>query len=106
MNKELTEKLYHGFPKLYRQHSLSKSETSMCWGFSCGDGWFDLIYQLSKKLSAAYPDIEAVQVKQKFGPEAVVVSIGFSGVLSGLDPDIGRFLHCFGSPNRLVTLHD
>jgi anaerobic selenocysteine-containing dehydrogenase len=46
------------------------------------------------------------QVKQEYGPEAFVVSIGFAGVLAGLDPDIGRFLHCFGSPNRLVTLHD
>jgi anaerobic selenocysteine-containing dehydrogenase len=47
-----------------------------------------------------------LQVKQVYGPEAFVIAIGFTGVIAGLDPDIGRFLHHFGSPNRLVTLHD
>jgi hypothetical protein len=49
----------------------------MSWGFCCGDGWFDLVWTLSKKIEAAalaagldpqsesWP--EALQVKQKFG---------------------------------------
>ncbi len=59
--------------------------------------WGEAISEIGEKFG---------QIKEEYGPEAVVVSIGFSGVLAGLDPDIGRFLHCFGSPNRLVTLHD
>ncbi len=45
------------------------------------------------------------EIKAKYGAESVVGNIGFSGVLAGLDPGIGEFLHEFGSPNRLVCLY-
>ena len=67
MNKKNTETLLKDFPKLYRQYYLPMTETCMCWGFDCDDGWFDLIYELSKKLKIASPNTEAVQVKEKFG---------------------------------------
>ncbi len=72
MNLELTEKLYSAFPRLYRGHHKPPSESSMCWGFQCGDGWYQVLYNLSQELSdyqAAHPDldIEATQVKSKFG---------------------------------------
>jgi len=46
-----------------------------------------------------------IQVKEKHGPESFVLSVGALGVLAGLDHDIGKFLHLFGSPNRLVDLN-
>ena len=58
--------------------------------------WGEAIDEIAGKLA---------EVKEKYGPESFVLNIGFSGVLSGLDPDIGLFLHLFGSPNRLVCLH-
>ena len=67
MNKKNTLKLYKDFPKLYKQHKLLPSQTCMCWGFDCGDGWFDLIYNLSKAISELEPNVQAVQVKEKFG---------------------------------------
>ncbi len=67
MNRENTEKLYNDFPELYKQRSLPMSQTCMCWGFECNDTWFDLIYQLSKDLSALDVIPEATQVKEKFG---------------------------------------
>lgn len=67
MRKELQNKLYKDFPGLYRQHVLSGRETRMCDGFACGDGWFDIIYQLSKDIVAADPEAQASQVKEKFG---------------------------------------
>lgn len=44
----------------------------MCWGFECGDGWYLLLHDLNAQLSsylAEHPgsDLEAVQVKAKFG---------------------------------------
>ena len=65
MKQELQDKLFKKYPKLYRQHTLSMQETCMCWGICCGDGWFKLIDELSAKLEPY--DIEAVQVKAKFG---------------------------------------
>ena len=38
------------FPLLYADRHQSMQTTAMCWGFSCGDGWFDIIWQLSLKL--------------------------------------------------------
>jgi len=67
MNKKNTETLLKDFPKLYRQYYLPMTETCMNWGFDCGDGWFDLIYDLSQKLEIASPTTEATQVKQKYG---------------------------------------
>ena len=73
MNEKLTQKLIDDFPRLYR----GGDSTLMRWGFACGDGWFDLVYQLSeeieKEAKAAglrgndenYPQV--VQVKEKFG---------------------------------------
>jgi len=67
MNKEHTEKLLKDFPKLYRQYYLPMTETCLCWGFDCRDGWFDLIYKLSKELIKVSYICEASQVKEKFG---------------------------------------
>ena len=67
MNTENTKKLFKDFPKLYRGHKLPISENLMGFGFECDDGWFNLIYELSGKISKLDPDCMAVQVKEKFG---------------------------------------
>jgi hypothetical protein len=61
-------------PNLYQERHKPMSETCMCWGFQCGDGWEPLIRELSIKLEAlivAIPEAErgkyrTVQVKEKF----------------------------------------
>lgn len=67
MKDELENKLVKEFPNLYKQTSLSPQETCMCWGFCCGEGWEKIIYNLSKKITELDPNVEAVQVKEKFG---------------------------------------
>lgn len=72
LNPKLSEDIYKDFPQLYRGRYKSKYESAMCWGFDCGDGWFQLLYDLSLELSnylAANPalDFEVVQVKSKLG---------------------------------------
>lgn len=81
MNNELTEKLYVEFPYLYRGNTKRPEESSMCWGFECGDGWFMLIHDLSRKLSDYLErnptlDLEVMQVKSKFGSFRYYVSGG------------------------------
>tara|TARA_R110000850_G_scaffold205106_5_gene331294 strand:- start:578 stop:1213 length:636 start_codon:yes stop_codon:yes gene_type:complete len=49
MNKENDEKLVKAFPLLYGDRYGSEQSTAMCWGFP-GDGWFDIIWDLSSKL--------------------------------------------------------
>ncbi len=67
MNTENTKKLIEAFPALYRGYKKSPRESLMCFGFECGDGWFDLIWELSEKITAIDPNCEANQVKEKFG---------------------------------------
>jgi len=67
MSPEKEKLLLTAFPTLYVQHGWSMQETCMCWGFNCDDGWFDIIFNLSKKLMEVDPDVQAVQVKEKFG---------------------------------------
>lgn len=47
MSPELTHKLLKRFPVLYQDYYSPMSQTCMCWGFECNDGWFDIIWQLS-----------------------------------------------------------
>ena len=77
MTPEKTQQLFATFPYLYRGRDKSPQESLMSWGFACGDGWFELIWTLSRQIedaarreglepqSAAWP--EATQVKEKFG---------------------------------------
>jgi hypothetical protein len=65
MNKENTEYLIKTFPNLYRGVDRPLTASLMGFGFECGDGWFELIKELSAKLEAA--GAEAMQVKEKFG---------------------------------------
>jgi hypothetical protein len=53
------------------------TETTMCWGFECGDGWFNILNQLmgniqhhidwKEKQGKPVPQVTLDQVKEKFG---------------------------------------
>lgn len=86
MKNELELKLTNRF-KFYRVN-LPETESLMCFGFECGDGWFDLIWELSEELekldqerinhlhdndkakmlleNISY-EFNVIQVKEKFG---------------------------------------
>ena len=83
MKPELEEKLYEKYPNLYKQRFLSPTQSCMCWGIDCGDGWFDIIDELSAKLEPL--GIEAVQVKQKFGGLRFYVEKGTEEIQDMID---------------------
>ena len=85
MNKENTEKLFNQFPSLYQGKNLGPQKNLMCFGFECGDGWFDLIYALSKKICELSPETVAMQVKEKFGTMRFYVSGAVSEVFDIID---------------------
>jgi hypothetical protein len=47
MNSEFTQRLVQRFPVLYQDYHSPMTQTCMCWGFDHGDGWFEIIWQLS-----------------------------------------------------------
>ena len=46
MKQELDEYLCKVFPKMMVNRNKNMQETCMCWGFECGDGWFQILNQL------------------------------------------------------------
>ena len=46
MKQELDKLLCEKYPKMLINRHAPMTETCMCWGFSCGDGWFNILDQL------------------------------------------------------------
>jgi len=86
MHDKLDKKLCQDFPLLYADRNGDVHTTCLVWGFSCDDGWYQLLYDLSSKLEPLIqkfidekkydPDVyepscnwwpRATQVKEKFG---------------------------------------
>ena len=50
MKQELDELLCKNHPKLMVNRHGDPRETTMCWGFECGDGWFNILNQLMSNI--------------------------------------------------------
>jgi hypothetical protein len=46
MKQELDKLLCEKYPKMMVNRNKGAMETCMCWGFECGDGWFNILDQL------------------------------------------------------------
>lgn len=51
MQERLQKYLYKKHPELFKNESKSMKETCMCWGCSCGDGWFFLLDNLCSAIT-------------------------------------------------------
>jgi len=84
MKRELDEYLCKAYPKMMVNRNLHMTETCMCWGFECGDGWFPILRTLmgniqhhidwnNSNFEKGYtqykqvPQVTLDQVKEKFG---------------------------------------
>ena len=46
MTQTLQQKLYDKYLKIFGQKDLPMTQTAMCWGINCGDGWYNIIDNL------------------------------------------------------------
>ena len=83
MRKELDEALCAKYPKIFKDRHGDMKTTAMCWGFDCGDGWYNIINALCSNIQHhidwaqeqkekygrgdGCSQVVAVQVKEKFG---------------------------------------
>lgn len=77
MKQELDEYLCKVFPKIFAERNLPMQETAMCWGFDCGDGWFNIINRLCQNIQhhidwknkekEVVAQVVVSQVKEKYG---------------------------------------
>jgi hypothetical protein len=77
MKQELDKLLCEKYPKMMVNRNKPMQETCMCWGFECGDGWYNILNQLmgniqhhidwKNKKEEVVPQVTLDQVKEKFG---------------------------------------
>ena len=77
MRQELDKLLCEKYPKMMVNRNLPMTETCMCWGFECGDGWFNILDQLmgniqhhidwKNRKEEVVAQVTLDQVKEKFG---------------------------------------
>jgi len=71
MDNDLQDKLFEKFPKIFANKDLPTSESRMCDGIDCLDGWYQIIHNLCSELQnhsdLIGEQVTAFQVKEKFG---------------------------------------
>lgn len=50
MNEELDKKLCEKYPLIFADRNAPMNQTCMCWGFTCGDGWYNIIDRLCARI--------------------------------------------------------
>jgi hypothetical protein len=84
MREDLDKQLVEKYPKIFVDRYAPMTETCMCWGFECGDGWYQILDSLCDQIQhytdwnndnrakgyeqyKEVPQVVATQVKEKFG---------------------------------------
>ena len=77
MRQELDKLLCEKYPKMMVNRNKNMQETCMCWGFDCGDGWYNILDQLmgniqhhidwKNRKEEVVAQVTLDQVKEKFG---------------------------------------
>lgn len=68
MNPTLDKQLCDKYPKIFRDRNGDMTKTCMVWGFSCDDGWYNIIDNLCYALSNLYQtSVKIPDASSKFG---------------------------------------
>ncbi len=72
MKQEEERKLFEKYNKIFIGRNKPITENLMSFGFECGDGWYNIIDSLCANIQGYIdcenkPQVEATQVKEKFG---------------------------------------
>lgn len=115
MKQELDELLCKKYPQMMVNRNLPMTETCMCWGFSCGDGWFNILNQLmgniqhhtdwKNKNGTVVAQVTLDQVKEKFGTLRFYYSGGddvIDGMVRMAESMSGVTCEECGSPGKRV----
>jgi len=74
MNSHKTNELYEKFSHLYRERTAPLESSRMGWGFQCEEGWYKIIYEMSKR-------IQKISKEGEFSPAITEVSKNQDGTL-------------------------
>jgi hypothetical protein len=88
MKQELEDKLFNKYKKLFPYGRDDVNENLMCFGFECGDGWYNILDVLFENIVGVLGDkynATVVRVKSRFA--VLMVNTG------GLHNDIYETIH-------------
>jgi len=99
VDSQKTNELYEKFPHLYRERTAPLESSHMPWGFQCENGWYKIIYEMSKKIDKISPEGE-------HAPAISLVSRHEDGTLyvavSNITPPVADIVTTATEQSRLV----
>jgi len=99
MDSQKTNELYEKFPHLYRERTAPLESSGMGWGFQCENGWYKIIYEMSKK-------IDKISTEGEHAPAISLVSRHEDGTLyvavSNITPPIADIVTRATEQSRLT----
>ena len=87
MDKELEDKIIAIAPHMFvYEGSTDMTKSLMCFGFDCGNGWYEIFRELFTKLEAIDTEkqIRVVQIKEKYGSLRVYLGSYFTDEIDKL----------------------
>jgi hypothetical protein len=99
MDSQKTNELYEKFPHLYRERTAPLESSHMAWGFQCENGWYKIIYEMSKK-------IDKISIEGVHAPAISLVSRHEDGTLyvavSNITPPVADIITSATEQSRLT----
>ena len=99
MDSQKTNELYEKFPHLYRERAAPLESSGMGWGFGCENGWYKIIYEMSKK-------IDKISTEGEHAPAISLVSRHEDGTLyvavSNITPPVADIVTSATEQSRLT----
>ena len=99
MDSQKTNELYEKFPHLYRERTAPLESSGMGWGFGCENGWYKIIYEMSKK-------IDKISTEGEHAPAISLVSRHEDGTLyvavSNITPPVADIVTRATEQSRLT----
>ena len=99
MDSQKTNELYEKFPHLYRERTAPLESSGMGWGFGCENGWYNIIYEMSKK-------IDKISTEGEHAPAISLVSRHEDGTLyvavSNITPPVADIVTRATAQSRLT----
>lgn len=109
MNLQLDKQLTQTFPEIFQpRYPCKQPEVPLeFWGFECGDGWYQIIYDLCNELIGvdATPPT-AVQVKEKYGTLRFYIDNGIDehyNIIDHYERLSGKTCEVCGEPGKIRT---
>ena len=99
MDSHKTNELYERFSHLYRERNIPLKSSKMGWGFQCENGWYKIIYEMSKS-------IEKLSGAKEFAPAITEISKNEDGTLHvearNISPPIADIITAAREKSRLT----